>query len=182
VEKILPTEKRESGQALYWSVVGGQKDVIGWLFEKYGRECSKDIKSYDAGPKGVLAAARNGHEESVQELIKGLIKIDKDAFSLRDETDENFETWTPLHWAITYRPAAALDAVRHMLMNGADPDKTIKDGISATDMAEALKGRCSWTRRYREILALLESPLRVPRKPIQLVEPTDCVRCSIPIL
>ncbi|RDL39424.1 uncharacterized protein BP5553_03764 [Venustampulla echinocandica] len=156
---------------LYWAAVGGQENIIEMLLHEYEKTDPKMILSDDAGPKSVLAAARNGHEQVVQQLLRKMMGFSGIGF-IDTRTLSLTKSWTPLHWAVNYNDPRAVEVVRYMLMNGANPEATIGDEgegvLTAVNMARRLK---DGFHLVRTIVSLLETPLRLPRKPIQLVEP-----------
>jgi ankyrin repeat protein len=172
VEKILRAEEVDLGNALYWAAVGNKIKIVEFLFATYKH--SPAIRSESVAGKAIQAAARNGHQTIVQYLIKNLIKTDGKTFSRGKAKDSYTDTWTPLHWAIDYQYKGNddLDIVRNMLMNGADPEK-METGIGAESATSLVKSMCDIFSKkdYDTILGLLESPLRIPPKPISLVDP-----------
>lgn len=167
MDKLLPSiEEGESlGQVLYWAAVGGQEAVVKSILETRKQSDLNAILSKD-NAKTVQAAAQNGHERVVEILLQKLMKV--------DENEALTRKWTPLHWAVSYDAEEAVDVVRYMLMNGANPEATNPEGmISAVDMARDLKAEHQNDSKIAKIVDLLETPLRYPRKPLQLVEPNN---------
>ncbi|KAG4442795.1 hypothetical protein IFR05_001741 [Cadophora sp. M221] len=148
----------------------GQEDVVESLLQKYNEMTPDTLVADEVGPKAIEAAARNGHEEIVSLLIQKLIETDKETFMLKSP-GKSTDNWTPLHWAVNYKPEEAVLIVRHMLMNGANPDATldnVNEPFSAVDLARSLKDYPGFDQ---DILRLLVTPYRLPKKPIQLEEP-----------
>lgn len=158
---------------IYWAAVGGHSEIVSWLFQEYGEY----IISNMIGSTAIQAAAINCHDSTVEDIIRNMVRLDENAFSVGKKEAEGFQVntpefgstkmktkeWTPLHWVVNYEPDIAIDIIRHMLMNGVDPEAK-KGGFSAREMA------IYWGRNTK-IRALLQAPLRVPRKPPQLAEP-----------
>lgn len=181
MRKILSTRdyvtENLAKDVIYWAAVGGQSEMVSWLFQEYGEYVLSNI----TGSRAIQAAAINGHDNTVRELIRNLVRLDENTFSVGKKEEEGFQVstaefgstrmrtteWTPLHWVVNYEPEIAIDIIRHMLMNGVDPEAK-KGGLSAREMA-IYWGRSPEIRS--KILALLQAPLRVTRKAPQLEEP-----------
>lgn len=173
-----------AGQALKWAAIGGKEEVIDFLFGRCRLDRSaafaEELKKL--APVAVQSAARNGHERVVQQVIRWLTKEDK-VYSRCEHCQQgpNDETWTPLHWAVNYKPSSdekederqSMDIVRNMIMNGCSPNSTVGEGTSATKLAQHLTTG-SGNRENSlsgKLLDLLESPLRAIRKPLPFENP-----------
>lgn len=156
------TEDTEIGRTLFWAAVGGQESAAQRLLDKFTQGDPKCLLQEQDMIHAVQAAAHNGHEKVVQQLLSNVM-------GSREET----ESWTALHWAVSWTKPQAVFVVKHLLMNGANPEATYEgaiDAISALDMAKKLPPE---SPAFREkIVDLLESPLRLPRKPFLLTVPS----------
>lgn len=137
----------------------GYQEVVKRLIEAFRKVDGETITADHAGPKAVQIAARNGHQEVVQLLIKALMDCKPEEFRLGPR-DANTAKWTPLHWAIHYKSDQSDEIVRSILMNEADSEL-------ALEVARDLEGL------KPIIVDMLETPLRVTRKPDSLSEPED---------
>ncbi|KAL1986931.1 hypothetical protein VTN96DRAFT_5348 [Rasamsonia emersonii] len=156
------TEDSEIGRTLLWAAVGGQESAVQWLLDKFTQGDPKCILHEKDMIHAVQAAAHNGHEKVVQQLLSHMMG------SLEDT-----KSWTALHWAVNWTKPEAVFVVKHLLMNGANPEATngdTSDTISALDMA---KQPSRENPAFKDkIVGLLESPLRLPRKPLPLTVPS----------
>jgi ankyrin repeat protein len=197
VQSVLSRNSSSKGEALYWAAVGGKKAVVDSLLGiKDGDEFQKLFKADDGalpralqaaarlgyyeivkqlsdgftrldpemitadhvGPKAVQAAAKNDHQNVVQQLIKTLMLCKPEVFRLGDAHDDT-KAWSPLHWAIHYNSEESEVIVQNLLMSGADAAVVL-------EVAKSLKNELRPT-----ILEMLKTPLRLPRKPLELLEP-----------
>jgi ankyrin repeat protein len=180
VKKILKLPDVEDKDVLYWAAVGGQTKIVQFLLDKYTKNNPDAIKSGKFGPRAVLEAARNGHGPVVKQILRSMMELSDVKFET-DTTEAATKTWFPLHWAVNYKarePEQAVEVVRHLLMNGANPETIMVDAEgrtsdSAMELARRLKDSSEFKDEFKTaIVSLLETPLRLPRKPLQLVEPT----------
>ena len=200
VRDILSKNNDKRGKALYWAAVGdkesivtsllkspeitkdkfqnffsadgpkalqaaarlGYQEIVKKLLEAFKKFHQEMIAIDDAGHKAVHAAARNGHQEAVKLLIKTLMDCKPDEYRL-GSCDEDTLTWSPPHWAIHYNSRDSDVIVRNLLMKGAG-------SASALEVARKLKGAKGFNHI---IIDMLKTPLRVTRKPLELLEPKD---------
>lgn len=179
IDKLLPLSESSpevAGDFLYWAAVGGQENVWNLILKKHkekDEEGRKAITFDKMGQRAVEAAARNGHVEVVQKLLQAMMAESEDLKFKIDTSEANTETWKPLHWAINYRPEKSTLIVRELLKSGEDPEAPEGDtsgGISAVAVARSM------LKEYDDefddqILDLLETPFRLPLKPLALLPP-----------
>ncbi|KAL1967140.1 hypothetical protein VTN77DRAFT_3431 [Rasamsonia byssochlamydoides] len=163
MENLLSQEKVtcDIGRTLFWAAVGGQESAVQWLLDEFTEGDPSCVLQKKDKIKAVQAAAHNGHEKVVQQLLSHMM-----------DSQEDTKSWTALHWAVNWTEPEAVFVVKHLLMNGANPEATngdTPDAISAVEMAKKL--RQEGEGAVKDIVDLLESPLRLLRKPLPLTVP-----------
>lgn len=179
IDELLPLSESSpevAGDFLYWAAVGGKKNVWDLILEKHkekDEEGRKAITFNKMGQRAVEAAARNGHVEVVQKLLQAMMAESEDLKFKIDTSEANTKTWKPLHWAINYRLKKSTLIVRELLKSGEDPEAPEGDTggtISAVAVARSMVNEYEGEFDDR-IMDLLETPFRLPLKPLSLLPP-----------
>jgi ankyrin repeat protein len=173
-------ESKDLNIILYWAAVGGGSEIVELLLKEYEDKIKNQrfAISNEDGCEAVMVAARNGNENVVKQLLKAFKEFG-DVSVQADILEPKTENWTAVQWAIHYHTLHyhTLDAskvVKHLLMNGAipEPPETTVAGngsfVPAVEMARGLKGNPQFDE---EIIAMLETPLRVAPQPLPVVMP-----------
>jgi ankyrin repeat protein len=168
-------ESKDLNIILYWAAVGGQGDIVALLLDEYKDKMKNEGVAIlkEDGCEAVMVAAGNGHENVVKQLLKTFMQFGDVSFQA-DISELKTENWTAVQWAIHYNTLNAGKIVKHLLMKGAIPElpKTAvannRNFVTAVEMARALKGKPQFDE---EIIAVLETPLRIAPQPLSVAEP-----------